>query len=38
MQAQVRGNQAREGGFLLVLWQVLGVRARSSTVGKAEGA
>ena len=38
MQAQAGGNEAQEGGFLLVLLQVLGVRVRSLTVGKAEGA
>ena len=38
VQAQAGGNEAQEGGFLLVLLQVLGVRVRSLTVGKAEGA
>ena len=38
MQAQAGGTEAQEGGFLLVLWRVVGVRMRSLTVGKAEGA
>ena len=38
MQAQTGGNQAQEGSFLLVPWQLLGVRVRSLSVGKSEGA
>jgi hypothetical protein len=38
VQAQAGGNQAQEGSFRLVPWQLLEVRVRSSSVGKSEGA